>query len=628
MIPLLLACCNAAWSQEDLKAKYKDAEAVYTNLNCDVTIKRENGKLVALREYSEDLLYLTSNSVQMMSRGQIYHSSFNVLQRWDAYTQLPSEKKKLKVSNTTTSSSRQDYIFYDDGKETSFDFTGGMIGATRHLEYQILNSEIHLLSPYYFERYFPVVAGELRISFPSDVKLKYIAKGLHASKISFSESQKKDRTTYTFRIADLTGSRHYEDAPDNSYYATHLIFYVEQVKENGEWKNFLSSPDDLYRHNYEYIKNINKTPSDELKHLADSLTRGAGSEREKARRIYKWVQTHVKYVAFEDGMEGFIPREANLVCSRRFGDCKDMASVLTAMLNHAGVKAYFTWIGTRDIPYDYTEVPLPIVDNHMICTIKTGDEYIFLDGTDHSCIFGRAPSALQGKQAMISISEKEYKIVRVPVIPKEQNTMLDSTFLELTDKGIKGRVSIRLKGYNASDVNSILGYRNGEERTDFFKGYFGRGSNKIRFSNWAFTTNEEKSELHVTADLELPDYAKKLADEWYVNLNLIKLFEHQEIDFPKRMIPIEIPYLSQETYVTTLKIPEGYKVAYMPKGENFKNDVWGFVMKYTSDNNAIHLTQQFNREQLMLQREQFEPWNKVLEHLFPHYKQTISLRKN
>ena len=103
-------------------------------------------------------------------------------------------------------------------------------------------------------------------------------------------------------------------------------------------------------------------------------------------------------------MGGFVPREAGLVCSRRFGDCKDMASILTEMNTAAGLTAYFTWIGTRDLPYKFTQVPLPLVSNHMICTIYLNGKYVFLDGTDPTCVFGLTPAGIQDKEAMISIS--------------------------------------------------------------------------------------------------------------------------------------------------------------------------------------------------------------------------------
>lgn len=628
--PGALILLLAGWlvtGAQDWKTKFKDADAVYTSLGCEVQIKWENGKLVSTSNYSESLVYLTSNAVKMMSKGHIFHSSFHELKSWDAYTQLPDLKKKLKTSNTSTASSRQDYIFYDDAKSTTFDFTGGIVGASRHLEYQLLNKNIHLLSPYYFERYFPVAETQLSITFPSNVKLKYLAKGLNASKIEISESRKKDRITYTFKMKDLESSRAYDDAPDNSWYATHVIYYVEQINENGEWKNFLSSPEDLYKLNYGFIRDINKTMSNELKSVTDSIISGASSPREKAGKIYKWVQSHIKYVAFEEGMEGFIPREANLVCSRRFGDCKDMASILTSMLRHAGLEAYFTWIGTRDIPYDYTEVPLPIVDNHMICTVKIGEEYIFLDATDEGCIFGMPPHSIQGKQSMLAISEKEYKILRVPVIAKEQNQFLDSTFIHLTDKGISGSIKVTMKGYFASSLYTALSFRNKEEREEYFKARFGRGSNKISFKDWAYTQNADHSQMEVTANFDLPDYSKKLGSDWYLNLNLFKWYEHQEIDYPKRKMPIEFSYLNQSSFVTRLTIPEGYELSYLPKSDSYKNDVWGFVMNYSTSGKEVFLTQQFDTDHLMLYPESFEKWNKVLEHLFPNYKQTISLSK-
>jgi len=587
----------------------------------------EEGKWLATSNFSEDLLYLTDNSVKMMSRGHIYHSGFNELKRWDAYVQSP-ESKKVKVSNASTTSSRQDYIFYDDVKSTSFDYAGASIGATRHMDYQLRHNDVYLLSPHYFERYFPVGQGQFRITFPSDVKLKYIIKGLNADKVTFSESKKRDKITYTFKIANLEGSVPYPDAPDNAYYATHLIYYIEQVSENGEWKNFLAGPEDLYNHSYGFIKSLNQNISTELKDLTDSLTKAVSSDIDKARKIYKWVQSNIKYVAFEDGMEGFIPREANLVCSRKFGDCKDMASILTAMLNYAKIPAYFTWIGTRDIPYDYTEVPLPIVDNHMISTIKLGNDYIFLDGTDEGCIFGLPPHSIQGKQAMVSINEKEFKILRVPITPKEKNTLTDSTFIELNDKEITGRIKIYMTGYYASNMQTILNFKNEKEKEEYLKDRFMRGSNKIKFSNWKVNQKADHSEVLITANFNLPDYARKLGDEVFLNMNLFKWYEHEEIDFPKRKMPIEYSFLKHSSYVTAVKLPAGIKTSYIPKSETFKNEVWGFTMKYDSKNDFVYLTQQFDTDQLLLNSNQFEASNKVLEHLFPHYKQTVAFSKN
>lgn len=616
-----------AQNAEAWQKQFPTAEAVYTNLLCQVNISVEDDSIQATSEYTEDLLYLTPNAVKLMSRGHIYHSSFNILKGWQAYTQLP-ENKKVKIANTTTTSSTQDYVFYDDAKLTSFDYAGAVSGATRHLEYQLQHSDAHLLTPHYFERYFPVINGELRVTFPSQIKLKYVIKGVNGDKVIFSETKKRDKTTYSFKVSHLENTRSYPDAPDNSYYATHVIFYIDQAVQHGQLKNFLSTPEDLYRYNYGYIKNLNTTTSADLKKLTDSIIATKKTDLEKAAAIYRWVQTHIKYVAFEEGLEGFIPRDASLVCSRRFGDCKDMASILTAMLRHAGVPAYLTWIGTRGLPYTYTETPLPIVDNHMICAVKNGDDFIFLDGTDNGCSFGMPPYHIQGKQAMVAISESEFKIVQVPVIDGSKNNFTDSTFLQLAGTTLQGKIKIDMAGYWASSLYSTTSYQNAKERDDYFKERFARGNNKIKFSNWQLTINPEHTKATVTADFELPDFAKQLSNDLFLNLNLFKWYEHKEIDIPKRKVPIEYGFLKKYTYTTLLKLPEGYTVSYLPQSQTLKNDVWNFDMAYQQQAGNVSLTQQFSDNFLLLQPPQFAQWNKILEGLYPQYKQTIVLTKN
>jgi hypothetical protein len=80
--------------------------------------------------------------------------------------------------------------------------------------------------------------------------------------------------------------------------------------------------------------------------------------------------------------------------------------------------------------------------------------------------------------------------------------------------------------------------------------------------------------------------------------------------------------------VTTLEIPEGYKLSYLPQSKSFKNEVWGFDMVYEEKKNQVILTQRFENNDLLLPVEKFQAWNKVLENLLPAYKETISLSKN
>jgi hypothetical protein len=172
-----------------------------------------------------------------------------------------------------------------------------------------------------------------------------------------------------------------------------------------------------------------------------------------------------------------------------------------------------------------------------------------------------------------------------------------------------------------------LRYSNKADLQDEIRNECSRGSNKFHLDGFQIEPAPEQDSAALTASFTLPDYARKLGTDWFLNLNLFKFYEHEEIDYPKRKMPIAYNFKYRRSYVTVLKIPEGYKVDYLPKGKSYHNAVWGFDMQYEQKGNLLILTQEFDNDHLMLEPDQFALWNKVLENLFPLYKETLSLTK-
>lgn len=619
---------SSAQSTTEWQNKYAGERAVLLDHALHYTITVKDGQPQVQSRESQRILYLSVPPGTEISQYGFYHSGFHELQQYSAYT-LTANSKKIRVTDFKTTDSKSNGIFYDDIKETTFDFPGVSPGSIGTLETAMTEKNPHLLTPFYFGLAIPVVHSELRISFPRTMSIKYLLKGIDSSRIQFSSETRHGEIIYTFTAKDMPAEKPYDDAPGRAWYATHLVFYIEKYADGqGKMVNYLSSPDDLYRLYLGYLKDINKEAGPELRHLVDSLCRDARTDEQKARNIYGWVQQHIKYIAFEQGMEGFIPRDANLVCSRRFGDCKDMSSILTTMLRTAGLHAWYTWIGTRDLPYTYTETPLPLVDNHMICTLRLDDKYLFLDGTDPYGIFGLPSIFTQGKQALVAIDDTSYKIVTVPVIAKETNLLTDSTILDLTETaGVIGRIAINYSGYYASVLQDRLAYSDARGIDEEMKTSLRRGSDKFHLESFHIGDRNDNAHLRITGAFTLQDYARHLDKEWYINMNLFKFYEHEEIDFPKRRMPVAYRFLGKSRYVVVLNLPSGYDVSYVPPGKTYTNPVWGFRMTYEQKDRQLIFTQEFDNDHLLLQPDQFADWNKVLENLFPLYRTTISLQK-
>ena len=620
----------AAQTGEEIKKIFPQDDVVLLNYKGHLTIKIKDGVPVAESEFETDKMFLNNNTAGFHSKYKIFHSSFNELKGFDAYTMVPdgSKYKKVKIGDVKTSNSVSSSVFYDDVKETSFDFPGLTANAIAHVSYSQFHKDAHLLTPFYFGSYLPLVNTSYTVTFPNDVQLKYIIRNDEKNIIHFTEEKKKKETVYTWTANNIQTIDDFSDAPSDQYFQPHVIVYISSYKDDNGTQPFLNSVEDLYRWNSSFTKDLNVSTDASLKKIVDSLTTGITTEKGKANNIYQWVRQNIRYVAFENGVEGFRPRQAAEVCSKRYGDCKDMASIITQMLRIANIKGYYTWIGTRSLPYDYTEVPLPIVDNHMISTAFIDNQWIFLDGTNPNGVFGVPPSSIQGKEALIAINEKEFKVIRVPVADASDNLTLDSTFITLTENGIKGYETVYYHGYAGNQVYNALLYRDAAEVKDYVKSKMGKASNKFILGDYKIDKIDPlKNIVNINAKFEVPDYAKKAGNELYINLNLEKLLEGQLIDTAKRKIAkeIEFKYLVKQYHI--LQIPAGYKSTYVPQNFSIDTDAFNFKITYELKNNSIIAYQELTNKLLMIKPSQFNEWNRAIRAVMPNYKEAIVLEK-
>jgi len=115
-----------------------------------------------------------------------------------------------------------------------------------------------------------------------------------------------------------------------------------------------------------FIDSVNTEVEEDLVSLAKKITEPYESEIEQVEAIYNWVQSNIKYIAFEDNMGGFIPRNPQDIFEKRFGDCKDMTALIVGLLDAVQVDAKYAWVGTKRLPYKYSESCGSFIDNHMI----------------------------------------------------------------------------------------------------------------------------------------------------------------------------------------------------------------------------------------------------------------------
>ncbi len=171
---------------------------------------------------------------------------------------------------------------------------------------------------------------------------------------------------------------------------------------------------------------------DELRQVVKTLKASSSDRQDLVRRIYEHVVTHTRYVGIELGIHGWKPYAVTEVYRRRFGDCKDKASLLVAMLREADIDAHITLVRTTQLGHAAAEPASMWAFNHAIAWVKEFD--LFLDGTAERHGVGELPTMDQGALALI-VDGAASRLVTIPIAPAAANENTSSYVLRLQPDG-------------------------------------------------------------------------------------------------------------------------------------------------------------------------------------------------
>jgi len=405
---------------------------------------------------------------------------------------------------------------------------------------------------------------------------------------------------------------------------------VDSYDANGKTYKISSDVSDLYGWYSSLVKEIPAVAAGgSLKETVDLLTGSLKTDEEKIRAIFQWVQRSIKYVAFENGMAGFIPRAADDVYNKRYGDCKDMANLLKAMINQAGMDAYLTWIGTRSKPYLYKDVPTAVADNHMICSVRMNGQFVFLDATNSYLAFGRPSSMIQGKEALIGINDQEFEIVKVPVVGQKENIRFDSVRIVVDGDGIRGRYNGILCGYKKDDIE--VRQLSAQLRNDqnYIRDFFGIGNDNIDIDSVSVLGLGNQDAPAISSFMFFqPGYHKRVGDRIYLNMNLNKRSPGEKIDLVSRAVPLESDYCYEDRTVTVFTLPQGYTVNTLPPVISKLWKEFGVSCKYTVSGNTVILEKVLYADFLYLDKPLFAQWNEFLQVLSDINQQSVVISRS
>ncbi len=158
----------------------------------------------------------------------------------------------------------------------------------------------------------------------------------------------------------------------------------------------------------------------ETRRLAHQLTNDAVNDLDKVRAIYGWVVENTRYVALEFGVYGYKPRRSVLTIARGWGDCKDKATAIVALLAEVGVESTPVIVRSQMRGGFPSRIPSLEPFDHVIVYVPSLD--LYLDGTAEHTGTLELPEMDQGALGLL-VNRGESKLVELPIDSKEPSVV-------------------------------------------------------------------------------------------------------------------------------------------------------------------------------------------------------------
>lgn len=613
-----------------LKAKFPESSLIRLVDETWITVKLKNDELEIKQHYIEEDLFLDETAT-FASKKAIDFSSFFELESVEATSfQLVNGKyKSYKVEDFVVKDEFGE-SFHDDIKSVNFIYPNLAEAGKTKLEYTEVVKNPRFLSPLYFGNFYPIKNKKVTLIADKGINFRFQEFNTEGYNIKFNKLEKRNSTIFTWEIKDVDEIKYESNVPTYKTVLPHIVPIITSYKNKNEEIKLLDDVADLYDWYYSMVKDINQQPTDQsLTTLVNDITKDCETDLEKVRAIYYWTQQNIKYIAFEYALGGFIPREANDVYIKKFGDCKDNSSILYEMLKVAGLKGNLTWIGTRSIPYSYTELPTPMVDNHMILSYTQEGNTYFLDATGRYLSLEMPSSFIQGKEALIGEGEGKFRIETVPIMPPKANSYTEKAVLNIDKKQLIGKGATTLKGYYKIDFFNQLESKTSEKDLKaYYTHKLRKGNNKFIVESFdEINKYSYDDDFTINYQFHINDYVKQLGDEIFINLNLnrdITVFKTED----NRENDVEVKYKSEFIYENTLFIPENYIVDYLPENYELNNDFFKCSISYKQENNKIIYTQKLTMDYLTLTPSEQKIVNAAIKNVEKRYKETVVFKKS
>ncbi len=611
-LPYLEDADNLA--REDLqKSLYRDEDNAVELAHVVVIKVHPNG---ATSKFTQKVTrILTERGARTQRYPRVYYTASKEMARIESYRVIRKDGREFTsgdISERRVVQGEQN-TFYDYRAKT-VRLPTLEIGDTIELRYRV--SDVARRN--YFGEHFgrvelfrsrhPVRLKRLVVIAPASKKLYYHQEGVAPAEVASGS----DWNTYIWTARNTAGIPREPMTPPLSS----IVPYVH-VSSFQNWNEVAKYYENMIRDQFQLDSTVRAAVAE--------ITKDKKDEREKINALYHYLSKKTRYVGLEFGIHGYLPYPAYQVFSRKYGDCKDKATLLASMLREVGIKSEVVLVRTRLRGGLHAEPASLAAFDHAICYVPGHD--LWLDCTTEFNGTTEIPAMDRGALCLRVSPEATKGLERPPLSKPEENNLHYELRCKLTAKGeLSGAGQLKVTGTHCPAYRNA--YKRGARQRIVFEGNFRRYHPSTRVTKAKFTGLDDlESPVKSEFTFNIPRFGRVQQGQLLLAPTLLhEALMQRYATLNKRKLPLELLYSFSKDMNIEIVLPENAKVLHIPGKLDLKTDYGHFKFEASADKKLLKINQSITLIGQLIQPDAYPAFREFCQTIDEKLRELIRLK--
>jgi len=601
---LIVLACGAAYA-DDVPAWIKDAAALpvpaypakvrsVVLLHEEAVTVEADGRRVMRERGAIRILQPNGDSIRAY---RSYNSKTGRVRDFQGWLMPPSGKpvpySKTRIVDIALSKND----VYDEARAKVLDCGSATVGSIFAWEVTEEEKSVFTQDSFEFQGRSPVVLARFLVTLPAAWELEPVV--FNHDKVE----PKVSGSTYTWEVRNLPWIEPEDYSPSLSALAPRLaVSYFPPSNNTAGLRGFKD-----WAAVSAWLASFVDPPADvteSVRAKAIQLTAGASSEIDKIKPIAAFVQA-TNYVEVALNLTrggGYTPRPSQETLARNYGDCKDKATLMRALLKAVGVDSYLTTIDAEDRTFVQAGWASPQQFNHAIVAIQVSDSValpaviegpsgrlLMFDPTDSLTRVGDLPQGEQGSYALV-IAGAKGALLKMPVLPASSNRTESVVKASLnTDGDVDARIEQQYFGQSGVAMRAIEKFQGGPELRKLFERSFSRRLPGASLAGIVTEGPAGQDRFALSMGLTADRFAQIMQGRLFiVRPGLLNPGGEYFFATTKRTAPVKLEAVLRHDSVS-IKTPPGFKLDELPEPVEIKSSYGSLRASWTVKDGEIFM---------------------------------------